>query len=61
MCISKAEMSLPAVNSTLPETADILSSGSAAQPIWSQVKSPIPGHYLESAWLSGASYPASSR
>ena len=61
MCISKAELSSPAVNTTLPETADILSSWSAAQPFWSQVKFAILGHYLASAWLSGASYAASSK
>lgn len=61
MCSSKAELSSPAMNTTLPETANILSSWSSAQPFWSQVKAAILGHYLESVWLSGASYAASSK
>ena len=60
MRISKAELPSPAMNTTLPDAAHDLGSWSPAQPIWSQVKYAILGHYIESAWLSGASYAASS-
>ena len=60
MRISKTELPSPAMNTTLPDAAHIPGSWSPAQPIQSQVKNAILGHYIESAWPSGASYAASS-